>query len=356
MLQVGNHYFITHSMWIAALTVLIYDYCLTFRDEVQYVWSGSRVSPSRLLFTLNRYWPLANILVDNISRWLRYRQRLASRLRGHTVLATISSDYSRFCRIWLNYVAYSSFPIHFAIGAIQILRIHAMYNRNRRLLAVVCTLFVFDLGVGTVVIGFVAHQFQPVPLPPGFTGCIPTHIPPYAWVYWLPMLIMEIVMFGLSAIRSAESMRSRMRLPFIMSVLFRDSVIYFAGVMGSVVVNFVVWKAARQQLFTAVLPIAFAMHSIIGCRMLLNIQKAIRPYSVSFNMQRPPVSVSSTTLPGPESSTGPSDYYPQPVHLKPQALGHVGFPPDLKDPRSYFVSHIPTPSASSYGAFSSSDV
>ena len=55
------------------------------------------------------------------------------------------------------------------------------------------------------------------------------------------MLLMEIVLFGLSALKSMQSMRVSMKMPFIMSILFRDSVLYFAGVMISVIVNFLVW-------------------------------------------------------------------------------------------------------------------
>jgi len=280
---------------------------------------------------------MANILVNNI------------------ILATVSTENTQFCRVWFSYVVYSAFPIHFSIGAIQILRIHAMYNRDKRLLIVMCTLFALDLGVGTVIIGLVAHRFQPVVLPPGFTGCIPTDIASYAWVYWLPMLIMEILLFALSALKSIESMQSGMKLPFLLSVLFRDSVLQFAGVTGSVLVNFAVWIIARQQLFTTFFPIALALHSIIGCRMLMNIHMAIRPYTTSAT-QRPLLSGYSTrpTSPGPGSRAESSHFYLKP--MKSPASGRAGFPPDVQDPRDSSVTNVVSFSASGPGASSISNV
>ncbi|KAH9948659.1 hypothetical protein B0H21DRAFT_732475 [Amylocystis lapponica] len=236
LIQSGNHYFITRVMWMVSLTMMTYDYGLTIEDEIQFVWHGNRIALSRILFLANRYWPMANLIINNI------------------LLATVATSHTRFCRVWFNAVAYSAFPIHVSIGTIQILRLHAMYSRNRMLLFVMCTLLALDLGVGTVIIGIVAYNIRPVVLPPGFTGCVLSHIAPYAWVYWLPMLIMESLLFVLSVVKSLDSMQNNMKMPHIMSVLFRDSVFYFAGVLGSIVLNFVVWNVARTTLFSAFLP------------------------------------------------------------------------------------------------------
>ncbi|OSX62295.1 hypothetical protein POSPLADRAFT_1033931 [Postia placenta MAD-698-R-SB12] len=54
------------NLSVAAMVVMLYDYVLSFEEEVEYMWRGRFVWP-RLLFWLNRYWPMLNLIYDNIS-------------------------------------------------------------------------------------------------------------------------------------------------------------------------------------------------------------------------------------------------------------------------------------------------
>lgn len=64
--------------------------------------------------------------------------------------------------------------------------------------------------------------------------------------------------------------------PYLMKVLLRDSVIYFGGALGSILMNFVVWGLHAASLFLAFLPVVIVANSILGSRLMLHIQKASR--------------------------------------------------------------------------------
>ncbi|THH00750.1 hypothetical protein EW026_g1820 [Hermanssonia centrifuga] len=51
-----------NSMWYMTYAILLYDYSLTFSDEVALVWGG-KTSYARMLFYVIRYWPLLNLTI-----------------------------------------------------------------------------------------------------------------------------------------------------------------------------------------------------------------------------------------------------------------------------------------------------
>jgi len=51
---------------VAFILVLFYDYLLTFREEVEFIWKGA-MGTGKLLFLLNRYIPMINYIVLMIS-------------------------------------------------------------------------------------------------------------------------------------------------------------------------------------------------------------------------------------------------------------------------------------------------
>ncbi|KAL6306031.1 hypothetical protein BKA93DRAFT_192702 [Sparassis latifolia] len=53
------------SVWIVALTIVVYDYLLTLESELKYMWRGPFIR-SRLLFWLSRYWSLGYLILGNI--------------------------------------------------------------------------------------------------------------------------------------------------------------------------------------------------------------------------------------------------------------------------------------------------
>lgn len=64
------------------------------------------------------------------------------------------------------------------------------------------------------------------------------------------MTVFETTLFVLALVKSVQMSRPRGdngRTPSIITVLFRDSILYFGGVVTAIVTNLVIWAAARVR-------------------------------------------------------------------------------------------------------------
>ncbi|EED82563.1 predicted protein [Postia placenta Mad-698-R] len=226
MLQkLGNAYRTSRSFW-SAMVVMIYDYVLSFEEEVEYMWRGRFVWP-RLLFWLNRYWPMFNLIYDNIYQ--------------HWPLLALSTTYIAdvpACTFWWRWFMYATIITRISISAILILRLHVVYKCNRKLSLGLCALFVAELSVECV--------------------------------------ILAKIFYNLQAYKFLQYAREDTKSPYLMRVLLRDSIMYFGGALSAILINFVVWVLQIETLFVAFIPIVIVANSILGCHMLLHIQKAAR--------------------------------------------------------------------------------
>ncbi|KAL6304788.1 hypothetical protein BKA93DRAFT_248733 [Sparassis latifolia] len=196
---------ITGRVWYIATILLLYDYCLTFSDEVHYVWH-CRSFRGRLIFFMNRYWPIA---------------------------CTV-------CHFFFQWASYSTIPVSITLGVILISKLHAMYGCNRKLLAVMCGFFVLDIVVTAAVGGTATHKMRAITVA-GHTGCLPVNDYSYAWAYWVPSLGFEIILFVLALWKAVQEVRGDIRTPRLMVVLLRDSIFYFGAACTILLTNFFVW-------------------------------------------------------------------------------------------------------------------
>lgn len=262
--NLGSDYRLARSFWLASLVLILYDFILTVGDEILYMWRG-RFVWTRMLFWLNRYWPLLNLVFDNIT------------------LATTNVTDVPFCTFWWRWFMYATIISRISISGILILRLYVIYRCNRKLLLILCTLFAAELSIECVLLVKIFNNLKPFPdfllisaVTQQVTGCIPGSIASYAWAYWIPVLIFESVLFTLSLAMSIKQSLSDKSSPYLMRVLLRDSVIYFGGALGSILMNFVVWGLHAASLFLAFLPVVIVANSILGSRLMLHIQKASR--------------------------------------------------------------------------------
>lgn len=183
---------------------------------------------------------------------------------------------------------YATIITRISISAILILRLHVVYKCNRKLSLGLCALFVAELSVECVILAKIFYNLQVIPVfilsqvPPqvvhGITGCIPASIVPYAWAYWIPVFFFESVLFVLSAYKCLQYAREDTKRTYLMRVLLRDSIMYFGGVLSAILLNFVIWVLQIERLFVAFIPLVIIANSMLGCHMLLHIQKAARRY------------------------------------------------------------------------------
>ncbi|KAL4245481.1 hypothetical protein ABKN59_009421 [Abortiporus biennis] len=101
IISLGFDYRFGRSMWLFSLVLVVYDYLLTFEDEIEFLWKG-RFTFTRALFFTCRYWPVSNLILDNI-------------------VLTLQDPSEK-----------SHNSAELVVGLILLLRIHAIGNYNRR--------------------------------------------------------------------------------------------------------------------------------------------------------------------------------------------------------------------------------
>ncbi|KIJ35523.1 hypothetical protein M422DRAFT_782536 [Sphaerobolus stellatus SS14] len=241
IILVTGIYRITGALWIVPLCLVFYDFVLTFEAEVQYFWSTQGGTLTRVLFFVNRYWPAGNLVhavpYNNVTIFID--------------LSLISSKFATpGARIVGRYTAYSAGAQHLIVGGILTIRIYAMFKCNKKLLVVLLTLYALWIGSETILIGLVTSRFKSnEALRDIFTGCAPTNIPTWCYIYWLPSLAFESLLLILACWKTIQEASSSFWTSKIMVVLLRDSVLYFGGVTLFTIANFLAWYIAPLPLY-----------------------------------------------------------------------------------------------------------
>jgi len=217
----------TGAMWIFALALVLYEYCLTFADEIDQIWSQPRPVRIRLLFAICRYWPLLNIIADDI------------------FLIGVPTKNTKACEIWFNWYSYATIPTRCAIASLQISKLHAMYQCDKKVLITLCFVCVIELLASTAIDGYLSYTLKSTALPPPLTGCMTGSHRSFAWVFWVPGLAFESILFLFALAKLVEEATAGIRTPHLMMVLLRDLIIYFGSVTSLILANLVIWIAAR---------------------------------------------------------------------------------------------------------------
>ncbi|KAF9448453.1 hypothetical protein P691DRAFT_775410, partial [Macrolepiota fuliginosa MF-IS2] len=126
-----------------ALAIYVYDYLLTFADEVELVWA-SRWTVMKIAFLLDRYLFVPNLIIQQFPAVLR-----TLTWNGPLNCTGLAQAYSYL----------SQFGVYFS-GAVLCLRLWVMWNKNRRILIVLCSIM---LGTAAYhyyidISGFTMHQ------------------------------------------------------------------------------------------------------------------------------------------------------------------------------------------------------
>jgi len=249
-------YRVTGNLWIVPLCLIFFDILITLDVEVKHFWNRGGNMFSTLLFFTIRYFPALNLVVHNIVLNLRY-------------------PAPSLCVFWFQYVGYSAGLEHMVVGAILILRLYAIFDCNKKLLVVLLALYGVTITTETVIIGVMTHHFQSQEaLRNIFGGCAPLNIPTWCWVYWLPSVIFESILFLLALWKTILEARVKAsRASPLMHVLLRDSVIYFGGIVIWSILNLGAWYINPLPLYGLFVGCHIGFQSILGARLLLNIRE-----------------------------------------------------------------------------------
>ncbi|KAF9552823.1 hypothetical protein CPC08DRAFT_822657 [Agrocybe pediades] len=228
---------------------------ITFDQEVDLIWA-ERWTAVKVLFLMNRYYGLAAVLVDHY---------------GIFFPAT-DGEVSRRFQVWQ---AVTELVINFTTQGILQLRIYALHQEKRLVLFLMLAFFAASFAISAVVMGLIIAGLGVVPISftPDDRVCVITRTVAYGKFVWVPMFLFEGL---LCALVVAKGWRTEK--PFgsrLADVIFRDSIIYFAGIGAIHLLCFLIWAL---DLDLAAIPLGFAaaIPCVMSNRLILNLRSAAR--------------------------------------------------------------------------------
>lgn len=204
-----NYYFS-----LVALSILYYDYALTFGLEVSRFWVHRGFSWAAFFFYLNRYLGIfGHIPVAVEYFWTGY-----------------PSNKAQICLKLQMYHQYFVIVVQIVVAVMLIMRTYALYDRSRKILIVqICvTLTAIGLGAYSVASGKKSsHDETPADVTP-FIGCSTSLTKDSAvrlGIAWCGMLVFDIMVFTLTLHKALQLQRAGG--VSLLTLLLRDGSVYF---------------------------------------------------------------------------------------------------------------------------------
>ncbi|KAK0209209.1 hypothetical protein DFS33DRAFT_1308334 [Desarmillaria ectypa] len=206
---------------IAFLSLFVYEWLITFDEEVEYFWHG-RWTVSRLLFLANRYFALFI-------------------LSFHMVVLSLPHPGGQFCIPALEFLFVGNITAIAIVQAILVLRVWYLFFISKKIRII--TVFAFIVSLTTsMLFSIVAarkvetlqSEISPSPTFIHFEvlGCRVSR-PPMFWRIYLPSLCLHTLLYILTAFRALQSRRTLKQAP-VMKRLLRDGGLFFFIVFVSV--------------------------------------------------------------------------------------------------------------------------
>ncbi|KAL0950316.1 hypothetical protein HGRIS_010291 [Hohenbuehelia grisea] len=235
---------------IASLAFLVWDIFITLDEEVHLIWPN-RWTYMKFLYFFVRYFALC--------------VQIALLFTGSDISRHFHFSISD-CNIWGNFQAASAMVISLGVDWILVLRVDALYCANRGVRFLLASLLLFEticmgLGLGLMAGGTIYDQ-----------NCTVLDVPKALIIYGVSTLIVQLILFILSAVRFIAHARSdSSRIP-LLSLVVRDGAWAFF-LVAAVEVGHGALFEVKNRAFSGVLYCwALTIFSFSGYRILLNLQ------------------------------------------------------------------------------------
>ncbi|KIJ53631.1 hypothetical protein M422DRAFT_25458 [Sphaerobolus stellatus SS14] len=245
---------------VAASAFFFWELCITFADEVDFIWKG-RWSTISLLFFVSRYLSLAIRVIQ---------------LLFYANITGLIHPTAAACRAWVKFEIVSGHVMLLTVDILLAIRTYAFYNRDRRILFFLVAVVLGGQVAAIYIISVVTPGFVAVPPP------LPARIPLGACVvlgadrrfpyYLLPTVIVETVLSVLIAARFIR-MRwtTKAQSSSIMLVFIRDGIWAYVMVFAFLMWTFVAYRIAPQKGDIAIAWL-YNVLSFCGTRLILNLR------------------------------------------------------------------------------------
>lgn len=244
---------------VSMMVLMVHDWLILFDREIEYVWRASW-HIGRILYLISRYGPLLDMPITIVLHLVPY--------------GAISYDT---CNILYKFSTWCIFFGMTFSELILVLRTNAIYSGSRQV-AIPLSIF-YLIGTAAGVISTCFHLRVIVYGPPPsdlFIGCVPVHPSGVGFFNFLALLLFELVIVTLTVRHGYRDFRSGTPL---LRVVYRDSILSFLVLFVLSLSILFVYPLAPFS--GAVATSIRTAHSIVCCRMLLNLRQAVHPEGTS---------------------------------------------------------------------------
>jgi len=244
---------------LSAACIVLYEYLITLDDEIHLIWNSSW-SSIKILFLLNRYHALVAVAVNVYG------------LLGPSTLT------QSFCNNFFRWQGWTEIITCILADGILQLRLYAMYYLDKRILALMLTCFGISMFVAGGILTNTLSNIHAlaVPSPLGGMICYPSHLPERFYLFWIPLLLFECLLWGLAMMRGLQTLRYTGSFGRkLMIILIRDSLVYFFAIFMTYTVSLLVHILARVTLLEVPMVFTVALPCVLSNRVVLNIREAV---------------------------------------------------------------------------------
>lgn len=282
------------SLHVVQFSILYYDYALTFSREIQLFWKQPRRSWPFVLFIANRY----IAVLGHVPSALYYFWS-----------PSVGSSYS-WCNPFLPYNGARVIVVQMICAVVMIMRVYALYERSRHVLAVLLFVVVGAIAVGTWAVSSspsspsaALASTQELPIGCPGKGFLTSDQGLNMAAAWGGQLLFDVVVFGLTLWRSLYC-----RIPgkrSISDVLLRDGCLYFAVMSVANVGNIVTLLLANDGIKDVASGITNVVSVTMISRLMLNLRdpSIVGPAVATFPpLSHPSAFATTRGLPGVETT------------------------------------------------------
>ncbi|KAF8596179.1 hypothetical protein BDV93DRAFT_611045 [Ceratobasidium sp. AG-I] len=275
-LEIGLfHAHVSRCTSFAGFALLVYDHLLTFSDEVRFIWKRPG-NPISIMFLINRYATPLILAVD-----IYDKGGLTKNLDN------------QFCKVWFVVEGYLNFLLFAVIHGIMVMRVSALYGNRKEVSIPLYTAYaLYFLSTFSIVTPGMLQAVSKLDSRVAFC-CIP-HIASrpaesfysenmllhacwgklvdYFWVTWIPALLLETLVFCLTAWKAWQHSQANMNVP-VAKTLYRDGFQYFFVIVLCTLFPLLVWTKAPNTLDAMPKYASMAIVNVMAFRLVLNLRR-----------------------------------------------------------------------------------
>ncbi|CAE6461802.1 unnamed protein product [Rhizoctonia solani] len=249
------HAHVSRCTSYAGVCLLVYDHFLTFSEEVRLVWSRPTNIVS-ILFLINRYTTPLILAVD-----IYDKGGLTEQLN------------TQFCKVWFVAEGYMNFLLLAVIHLLMVVRVNALYGKHQKITYLLYTAYALYFTTTFAII--TPGMFQALKTfyaENQFLHVCWGQLVDYFWLVWVPALVLETFLFGLTAYKAWSYSQEQMNVP-VARTLYRDGFQYYVVIILCSLFPLLIWTKAPSTLNAMPKYAGMAIVNTMGFRLVLNLRQ-----------------------------------------------------------------------------------